>query len=228
MRMNKTGLKVQSKVFPCRAVVFDLDGTLVDTSRDLWQALQLTLEKNKITTITKADFYQTLHYGIEKSVDLMLPKPGLDPERLIRVVHDYKNAYQELGHRNSVLYAGVIDLLEQCRGAGLKLAVCTNKESHQTRDILRLLKVDGFFSVVLGVDQVRSPKPSPEPVIKALEGLQVPISSGLFIGDSVLDANASQAANVPFLLHREGFGAAAVSAQLIDGVFDRYSELKTI
>lgn len=224
--MNSTVIEIQSWVFPCRAILFDLDGTLVDSSKDLWIALQSALKHYEIPAIASDDFFQTLHYGIEKSVELILEKQHADPRLLDRVVHHYKEKYQQLGHQHSTLYKGVTELLDQCLSLGLKLGICTNKESGPTVDVLRKLDIEQYFDVVLGFDQVSRPKPSPDPVLRAFEMLRQPVSLGVFVGDSALDARASRGANVPFILHQTGFGAAEVSPLLVDGWFHTYSELR--
>jgi len=224
--MNSTVIEIQSCVFPCRGILFDLDGTLVDTSRDLWISLQSALKHHDIPPITSDDFFQTLHYGIEKSVDLILEIQKADPRLLDPVVIYYKKQYQQLEHQHTTLYEGVTDLLDQCLTYGLKLGICTNKERHPTIDVLRKLNIEHYFDVVLGLDQVTRPKPAPDPVLQVFEMMRLPTSLGVFIGDSPLDANASRAANVPFILHQVGFGAADVSPLLVDGCFHSYSELR--
>jgi len=224
--MKSTAIEIQSRLYPCHAILFDLDGTLVDTSRDLWLSLQSALEHHDIPPITSDVFFQTLHHGIEKSVDLILEIQKANPRLLDPVVIYYKNQYQQLEHQHTTLYEGVTDLLDQCRTYGLKLGICTNKERHPSIDVLRKLNIEHYFDVVLGLDQVTRPKPAPDPVLQAFEMMRLPTSLGVFVGDSPLDAYASRAANVPFILHQVGFGAADVSPLLVDSCFHSYSELR--
>ena len=223
-----SGLELESRVFSGQAILFDLDGTLVDTSEDLWLALRRALQDNGCQAIDRDQFFRTLHYGIEGSVKLILQNQPQDPALLAKVVCAYKENYDHLAHQNSLLYPGVAELLLECRSAGLKLGICTNKESRQTVDLLHKLGIHQLFDVVLGVDQVTQPKPSPVPLIQALAMLQLPTSSGIFVGDSELDAMASQAAGLPFLLHQKGFGASTVDPSFVDGSFDLYPQIKVV
>lgn len=223
--MISTAIELNSRCYPCRAILFDLDGTLVDTSKDLWFALQIALDNHGLASITSDEFYATLHYGMAASVEMILKEKNADPLLIKHVVHDYKEHYLRLNHQHAILYRGVKHFLDQCQSLGLKLGICTNKESRPTMDLLRSLSIDHYFDVVLGLDQVAQPKPSPDPLLQAFENMNQPKHLGVFIGDSFLDLAASRAANIPFLLHGDGFGATEVGLGLVDGCFHSYMDL---
>lgn len=226
--MFERGIRLKSKTFSCQAVLLDLDGTLVDTSADLWHALQNAFARHGFAPISKPIFFDTLHFGINESTKRILKDHGADDDAIWQVAEDYKKIYRLLNHSNTALYEGVFPLLTRLRECGIKLGICTNKESDLSAEILQTLQIGHFFDVVLGIDQVSEPKPSPKPLEQALLALGTPSEDCVFIGDSKIDSMASAAAGISFLLHRKGFGAVQVPASGLDGYFDNYSEIDVI
>jgi len=211
--------------FSCDSILFDLDGTLADTSTDLWMALQAALEVYGLPQADRKVFLDSLHFGIEKSVDHILDSlsaHGVAPKAL---VNTYKRSYKDLAHRNSRLYQGVENMLSRFKTAGLKLAVCTNKESHSSYELLEKLRISHYFDTVVGIDQVVRPKPSPESLRQAAAFLQVSPADCIFVGDSHLDALASKAAGIPFLMHLKGYGASSVDPQTVDASIASFDDL---
>lgn len=226
--MFELGIRLKSKTFLCQAVLLDLDGTLVDTSADLWQASKNSFARHGFAPIPESIFFDTLHFGIDESTKRILKDRGAEDDDILVVAEDYKKIYRLLNHRNTALYEGVFSLLTCLKESGIKLGICTNKESHLTAKILKILQIEHFFDVVLGIDQVSEPKPSPKPLKQASLALGVSPEDCIFVGDSNIDAIASSAAGISFLLHRKGFGASQVPASGFDGCFDSYSEIDVI
>lgn len=220
------GIRLQSKTFYCQAILLDLDGTIVDTSADLWLSLQNSFASHGFAKISKALFFDTLHFGIDESTRLILKEQGVEEDVILQAAEDYKNGYRLLNHGLTVMYEGVLTLLRCLKESGIKLAICTNKESDLTAEILRVLQIEDFFEVVIGIDQALEPKPSPKPLQQALSYLSVSAEDCVFIGDSNIDAMASSAAGIPFLLHSSGFGAAQVQFANVDGCFDSFAEIQ--
>lgn len=226
--MSERGIRVLplSCVYPCEAVLFDLDGTLADTSLDLWAALQQALQDNYLSEISHQIFLETVHFGIEDSVGHILKHLSADYRLSESLVASYKRHYQEVNHRHSRLYVAVGETLLRFKSAGLKLAICTNKESKFSIDLLKKLDVLHYFDAVVGIDQVENPKPAPEGLIHAAKLMQIHPKKCIFVGDSHLDAEASAAARMPFLLHTRGFGAMSVKSNLVASQFKYFSQLE--
>ncbi|MCD8504842.1 MAG: HAD-IA family hydrolase [Burkholderiaceae bacterium] len=226
--MSERGIRVlpRSYVYPCDAVLFDLDGTLADTSLDLWAALQQALQDSHLSQIDHQIFLDTLHFGIEDSVGHILRHLSADCRLSASLVASYKCHYQEINHQRSRLYDAVGDMLYRFKSAGLKLAICTNKESNFSIDLLKKLDVLHYFDVVVGIDQVENPKPAPEGLIYAATLMEIHPKKCVFVGDSHLDAEASAAAGMPFLLHSRGYGSTCVKLNTVASCFEHFSQLE--
>lgn len=225
--MNTKGIQVlpESRLFLCDSVLFDLDGTLVDTSADLWAALGDTLAYSRLPQIDYQVFLDSLHFGIEGSIRHILHRLSSVPEATETLTILYKHRYAQINHRNSRLYAGVPKLLSEFKSAGLKLGICTNKESNFTLDLIAKLSISHYFDVVVGIDQIVEPKPAPEALTHAMALMGVSAHQSIFIGDSHLDAQASAAAGVPFLLHTGGYGTRSDMPNTVAAQFESFAQL---
>ncbi len=183
-----------------RAVLFDLDGTLLDSAPDLAAAANAMLAELGLPARDPAVIATYIGKGIPKLVERTLTgslDAAADPVLLARALPIYERYYAEESGRRSVPYPGVIAGLRALHDAGLPLACITNKAERFTIDLLQRTGLDGFFKVVVCGDTVVRKKPDPEPVRTACARLDVRPADAVMIGDSANDVQAARAAGCP-------------------------------
>jgi phosphoglycolate phosphatase len=183
-----------------RAVLFDLDGTLLDSAPDLAAAANAMLAALGLRARDPVVIATYIGKGIPKLVERTLTgslDAAADPALFVRALPIYEHHYAAESGRRSVPYSGVIEGLRALHDAGLPLACITNKAERFTLDLLQRTGLDGFFQVVVCGDTVVRKKPDPEPVLTACARLAVRPADALMIGDSANDVQASRAAGCP-------------------------------
>jgi phosphoglycolate phosphatase len=183
-----------------RAILFDLDGTLLDSAPDLAAAANAMLVELGLPARDPAVIATYIGKGIPKLVERTFTgslDAAADPVLLARALPMYERYYAEESGRRSVPFPGVIEGLRALRDAGLPLACITNKAERFTLDLLQRTGLDGFFPVVVCGDTVVRKKPDPEPVLTACARLDVRPADAVMIGDSANDVQAARAAGCP-------------------------------
>lgn len=183
------------------ALVFDLDGTLIDSAPDIHAAANRILQAEGLAPQPFLQVKSFIGRGVPHLVDRLLQAAGAsDPQRAARMVDlfvaDYETAVT-LTHP----YPGVMQALAAL--SDRRMGICTNKPLSPTRAVLRHLGMDPFFPVVIGGDSLPVKKPDPAPVLATVAGLGG--GPALYIGDSEADAEAAARAGLPFLLYTEGY-----------------------
>lgn len=183
-----------------RAILFDLDGTLLDSAPDLAAAANAMLAELGRAPRDPTVIATYIGKGIPKLVERALTgslDAAADPGLFAQALPIYERYYAEESGRRSVPFPGVIEGLRALHGAGLPLACITNKAERFTIDLLQRTGLDGFFKVVVCGDMVVRKKPDPEPVLTACARLDVRPADAVMIGDSANDAQAARAAGCP-------------------------------
>jgi phosphoglycolate phosphatase len=184
-------------------VVFDLDGTLVDTTEDIANALNRAFAPLGVDALSNERVAALLGHGARQLVAAALEDAGLEAAevdaQLVATTERYMTEYRADPVSRSRLFPGVVEALEALRRQSVPLAVCTNKGTEMANRVLAALGVAGEFAAILGADAVADPKPAAGHLLAALEELEVSPAQGLMIGDSAIDAAAAQAAEVDFL-----------------------------
>lgn len=193
---------------PIAAVLFDLDGTLLDTLPDIAEALNRALRDEGLAPLPVNEVLAGVGRGAAVLVERMTSEAPDDPALRSRVLAGFFTHYEALHHTSSARVApfpGVIDCLQTLRERGYRLAVVTNKR----RDLaLRSLEdggILGAFEAVVGGDTCAERKPHPAPLWHALGLLRVPVEAALMVGDSSNDVDAARAAGVPVVVVPYGY-----------------------
>lgn len=182
-----------------RAIMFDLDGTLLDSIADIVEGCRIVYD------------LMGLHFD-EREVRKLIGIPLKDQSRMIagsralEFIDTYRDVYRSLPE--SGLFPEAVKTLECLAAHGYRLAVVTSKLRKSAMRTLEGQSIAKFFECVITADDVSKPKPNPEPVLKALEEMGLTAQEALFVGDSIHDIRCSQAAGVAVAAVEWGAGSA--------------------
>lgn len=196
------------------AIVWDLDGTLVESAQDLATALNTLLIEHDQHTHAVEKVRPMIGAGVAKLIERGFRESGvnLDEARRDAMVPRFMEIYRACATENTHLVPHAREVLEHFYHAGVRQGLCTNKPLDVTRQILHALDISGFFRSVIGGDSTPAKKPSPLPLRTCLEELGVSADEAIMIGDSGADVGAARAADVAVILVPDGYtGAPAVS-----------------
>jgi phosphoglycolate phosphatase len=192
-----------------RAVLLDLDGTLIDTAPDIAAAMNATLAALDCGPLDLARIRSFIGEGIAVLVRRSLAErmESSDVERaLSAAVADFERHYEVTNGKFSQLYPGVAEGVREMRTHGWKLGCVTNKVSRFAEPLLERFALLESMDVVIGGDSTPAKKPHPAPVLEACRRLGVAPADSVLIGDSKHDAHAARAAGVAFLAVPYGYG----------------------
>ena len=194
------------------AIVWDLDGTLVDSAPDLATALNSVLDMRGFFTLSVNEVRTMIGNGVPKLVQRGFNAVGVRPEpaQLDELVTIFAREYAACATQRTRPYPHVVETLETFREMNIPMGVCTNKPESFTRQILAGLGLAAFFSSVIGGDTTSTRKPDPQPVLACIRGLASAPGSSLMIGDSVHDVHAAHAAGVVVGVVPWGYRSAPV------------------
>jgi phosphoglycolate phosphatase len=210
-----------------RAVLFDLDGTLVDSAPDIAEALNETLESYGHPPLSLDAVTRMVGRGVAVLVERAYAALGLeiDPATRARAVERYVKIYEARATQSTVLMAGVSDLLRDLREKGVPLGVVTNKPGEATRAVLDHFKLLDLMAVVVGGDAGPPLKPEPGLLLHACAALGIDPGDAVFVGDSENDVAAARAAGMPIVAVAGGYTELTPEALGADVAIDRLDEL---
>jgi len=216
---NETGIK---------AVLFDLDGTLIDSAPDLHVAANKLLAEENRRPVSLEELTDMIGDGVPKLIERAFETTGeAVPEGgLENFTKRYLEFYEPHCADLTVAFPGTIDCLKRLRNEGYPLAVCTNKPYAATLEILTSLGLAEFFEVVIGGDTLPGiKKPDPRHLQAALEKLGINAEQAAMVGDNANDVNAAKGAGIPVIVCRFGYTKGA--AENLDGnlIIDHFDDL---
>lgn len=212
------------------AILFDLDGTLADSSADLAGALNDVMGEEGYPALSVPAVTAMIGGGIPLLIERALVAHGEKPpqERVAELFPRYREAYVPRAVESTRLFPGVAEVLEQYHAQGVALGVCTNKPEAISRIILEKLGVLSLFGAVIGGDTLPTKKPDPAPVLEGLSRLGCRPEDGLMVGDSAADAFAAKAAGVRCVLVTFGYSQDPIEDLPSEGVIDHFDAFSAL
>ena len=188
------------------SVLFDLDGTLVDTAPDLIRAHNHVMKKFGYPTKS----INELKNAVGKGAKAIMAKGNgkwewFDEKIKNEMTDEFLSFYKKNILHESTLLNGVKEFLKWCKNQNISMAVCTNKTEHLAIDLLKKIEIYDFFEYVSGHNTFEYCKPDPRHLLKTIEILNGDREKSIMIGDSETDANAAKEAEIPMILLKYGY-----------------------
>ena len=193
-------------------LLFDLDGTLVNTAPDLMSAHNYVMKKYGYNERKLSDIKKLAGKGskvmLTRSMHEIAELSGKikKTDDLVEVMtKEFIDYYSKNIANESTLKDGALDFLTWCKKNSISMAVCTNKQEHLSIDLLKKIKIYDYFDYVAGGNTFNHNKPDPKHLTDTIEIVGGDIKKTLMVGDSETDSNAAKAANIPFVLLEDGY-----------------------
>ena len=211
-------------------ILFDLDGTLVDTAADLAWALNQVLSSIGRDPLSEASVRTMIGGGIANLVSQGLEATGgaVGAAEFTLLTTNCKALYSDHVADRSRPYPGVADALPDLAKAGFGMGVCTNKPESASRRLLSALALDVWLPVVVGGDTLPVRKPDPAVARAVMERLGATEQTAVLVGDSVTDVALARAAGIPVVLVSYGYAEEPIKDMGADAVISNFAELNAL
>ena len=216
-------------------ILFDLDGTLIDTAPDLMNAHNHVMKKFGYETKTLNDMRKLVGKGaaslIGRSVWGQAKKEFSqinDEEIKKKMVKEFIDFYAKNISVESKLIKGIKNFLEWSRKKNISMGVCTNKQEYLAIDLLKQIKIYNYFEYVAGSNTFDYCKPDPRHLTSVIEIMQGDIKKSLMVGDSETDSDAARNAGIPFILVKDGYTEKKVSEIHHDHLIKNFENIEEI
>ena len=208
-------------------IVFDLDGTLIDTAPDLVESLNHTIAARDLAPVS----YEDLTHLVGQGARIMIQRAGAlrgapladdeVPALLDRFIAHYEASMPGKSHP----YPGLVDALDRLKAAGFNLAVCTNKMERLAIPLIERLQLASYFSAIVGGDTFAFRKPDPAHIHATVERAGGMAGKALMVGDSVNDIMAARNGNIPSIAVPFGYSDVPVETLGASRVIGHFDEL---
>ena len=179
-----------------KAVIFDLDGTLLDTLSDLGDSMNSVLKRHDFPVHSLESYKYMIGDGVEYLVKRALPESINDTAKVREFITEYRSEYKKNWKNKTRPYDGIVELIETLRSLGLRLAVLSNKPHDSTELCIREFFPSNKFNIVLGHRPGKNPKPDPGGAIEIAEKINLPPYQILYLGDTSVDMKTAVAAGM--------------------------------
>ncbi len=209
------------------ALLFDLDGTLVDTAPDLLASLNAVLTRVGHRPVVPRELRNLVGHGVKALFERALKETGtpVSPEQLERYSDEFIAHYRVNIARESRPFPRVPETLKRLADAGATLGVCSNKPQDLTDLLLAQLDLARHFSAVYGGGRAKHNKPAPHHVLELVDALKSTPGRAVMIGDSTVDVAAARAAQIPVIVMSYGYTPVAAGDMGADAVADDFAAL---
>jgi phosphoglycolate phosphatase len=209
-------------------IVFDLDGTLVDTAPDLIDALNFVLQREGLAPVPLKSARGMIGAGARKLIERGMEVEGREttPSELSRLTEDFIGYYAEHIADSSRPFDGLEATLDDLQSRGYRFAVCTNKLEWLSRRLLDRLELSARFAAICGADTFGISKPDPAILRQTVARAGGEMSSVIMVGDAGPDVGVARRAGVPVIGVSFGYTEIPIAELKPDRVIDHMSELR--
>ncbi len=213
---------------PKLTLIFDLDGTLVDTAPDLTAAMNHVLTENGRRPVPPDEVRHMVGHGARKLIERGFAATGtpVDDDALPGMMQQFITYYGAHIADGSRPYPGVLALLEAHRKAGTVMGVCTNKPEGLARSLLDALDMSNYFRAILGADTLPVRKPDPQHLLETIARSGGDVRRAVMIGDSEVDAETAKRAGVKLVIFSGGYTALDPATFGADELIGHYDEMQ--
>ena len=208
-----------------RGVVFDLDGTLIDSLPDIAAAANALLADHGLAALPQSRIGGFVGMGERVFLDRLIAATALDAAQYDALLAQFIRHYKASTGLTTV-FPGALDAVQALKAEGYKLGICTNKPGVPLAAVLEALDLSRWFDVIIAGDTLPVRKPDPAPLLLAFERMGA--TEGVYVGDSEVDAETAQRSGVPFAFFTEGIRTKPVEDIPHDRAFDRFGTLPDI
>lgn len=212
-------------------ILFDLDGTLVDSAADLYRSMNLSLEQLGWPLVTELQVREWVGKGAAKLCETVLEHlfGQVDAQKQRKLLDTFLGVYARELCVNTTIYDGVLAFLEYCQSHNILMACVTNKPEHLAEGILESLKLSSFFEMVVGGDTLPERKPHPLPLLHCMQQQNVDKAGTLMVGDSSNDVEAARRAGIDCIVVSYGYNHGeniydCQPQQVVDSLFELVEE----
>jgi phosphoglycolate phosphatase len=218
----------ESRVHWPAAVVFDLDGTLVDSVGDITSSINDLLTIKRLAPYDEKVIFKFIGDGMDALVERAFHARGVtfSTLELRSAVEAYEIIYGARLTETTKAYAGVIAVIDELKTRGVGIGICTNKVEDQAVGIVEGLGIGTYFDAIVGARKGRPPKPSPVPLFDTLGCLGIDAAHAIMVGDSIADVKCARAAGVAFVGVSFGYSAIPMRDLAPDATIDTYGEFE--
>ena len=212
---------------PFEALVFDLDGTLIDSAPDVRASVNRVLKAKGRRELSLDEAKDMIGWGGRVLMEKALAATG-DPgseDEIDDTLRAFLESYAEHPADHTVVFPGAIEALETLKAEGVKLAICTNKPTATTPPVLKALRLDGYFDVVSCGDAVPHKKPDGRHVLLVVEQLGATLDTAAMVGDSENDIAAAIDAGIRSVCVTFGYAHVPLEDIGADALIDRFEDL---
>jgi phosphoglycolate phosphatase len=212
-------------------VLFDLDGTLLDTAADIARALNRAFSERGWEPLPVSDVSRMIGRGSPILIERAASAGGYvltdaDQAALVERFFEHYGALEESNESDARAYPGVPETLQALHDAGMSIGVVTNKQQRFAAALLHRLGLSGWVDVVVGGDTCERRKPDPQPLLFACDSLKIAPAAALMVGDSVNDVTAARAADIAVVCVPYGYNEGQDPQTLkCDAMIDTLADL---
>ena len=210
---------------PKPIILFDLDGTLIDSAPDLVGTLNIILRRHGRTTLTISAVKKLVGNGARALLERGFKETGAPAENLDALTVEFIETYVPNCAVLSRPFSGVIETLDTFANSGYRMAVCTNKPQAPSETILTELGLMQYFEVVVGGDFFPMRKPDPQHLLGALQLMDAPENPAIMVGDSYNDVASARNAEIPVIVVTYGYTTTPANELGGDILIDHFSDI---